>query len=46
LGTQIASYSVNMNSGEVNIEKLKPGKYLIRYILSDNTMKVTQIMKQ
>ncbi len=44
LGTQIASYSVNMNSGE--IEKLKPGKYLIRYILSDNTMKVTQIMKQ
>lgn len=46
LGTQIASYSVNMNSGEINIEKLKPGKYLIRYILSDNTMKVTQIMKQ
>ncbi len=46
LGTQVASYSVNMNSGEINIEKLKPGKYLIRYILSDNTMKVTQIMKQ
>lgn len=46
LGTQVASYSVNMNSGEINIEKLKPGKYLIRYILSDNTMKVTQIVKQ
>ncbi|WP_299176955.1 T9SS type A sorting domain-containing protein [uncultured Chryseobacterium sp.] len=46
LGTQVASYSVNMNSGEINIEKLKPGKYLIRYILSDNTQKVTQIVKQ
>ncbi|KIC63467.1 T9SS type A sorting domain-containing protein [Chryseobacterium taiwanense] len=46
LGTQVASYAVNMNSGEINIEKLKPGKYLIRYILSDNTQKVTQIVKQ
>ncbi|MFY7815879.1 MAG: T9SS type A sorting domain-containing protein [Chryseobacterium taeanense] len=46
LGTQVANYSVNMNSGEINIERLKPGKYLIRYILSDNTMKVTQIVKQ
>jgi len=46
LGTQVANYSVNMNSGEINIEKLKPGKYLIRYILSDNTIKVTQIVKQ
>lgn len=46
LGTQVASYTVNMNSGEINIEKLKPGKYLIRYILSDNTQKVTQIVKQ
>ncbi|MDQ0782831.1 hypothetical protein QF044_002685 [Chryseobacterium sp. W4I1] len=46
LGTQVANYSVNMNSGEINIERLKPGKYLIRYILSDNTQKVTQIVKQ
>jgi hypothetical protein len=46
LGTQVANYAVNMNSGEINIERLKPGKYLIRYILSDNTMKVTQIVKQ
>ncbi|SHG81676.1 Por secretion system C-terminal sorting domain-containing protein [Chryseobacterium vrystaatense] len=46
LGTQVANYTVNMNSGEINIEKLKPGKYLIRYILSDNTQKVTQIVKQ
>ncbi|CAA7197290.1 T9SS C-terminal target domain-containing protein [Chryseobacterium nematophagum] len=46
LGTQVANYTVNMNSGEINIEKLKPGKYLIRYILSDNTQKVAQIVKQ
>lgn len=46
LGTQVANYTVNMNSGEINIEKLKPGKYLIRYILSNNTQKVTQIVKQ
>ncbi|MBB4806153.1 hypothetical protein HNP38_001425 [Chryseobacterium defluvii] len=46
LGTQVANYAVNKNSGEINIEKLKPGKYLIRYILSDNTQKVTQIVKQ
>ncbi|KFF00389.1 secretion protein [Chryseobacterium formosense] len=46
LGTQVANYAVNSNSVEINIQKLKPGKYLIRYILSDNTQKVTQIVKQ
>jgi len=46
LGTQVANYNVNANRAEINIEKLKPGKYLIRYILSDNTQKVTQIVKQ
>lgn len=46
LGTQVANYAVNANKAEINIEKLKPGKYLIRYILSDNTQKVTQIVKQ
>lgn len=46
LGTQVANYNVNTNRAEINIEKLKPGKYLIRYILSDNTQKVTQIVKQ
>ncbi|OCK52635.1 secretion protein [Chryseobacterium sp. CBo1] len=46
LGTQVANYAVNNNSAEINIQKLKPGKYLIRYILSDNTQKVTQIVKQ
>lgn len=46
LGMQVATYVVNFNAGEINIERLKPGKYLVRYILSDNTQKVTQIVKQ
>lgn len=46
LGTQAANYVINTNKAEINIEKLKPGKYLIRYTLSDNTQKVTQIVKQ
>lgn len=46
LGMQVANYSLNTNKSEINIERLKPGKYLIRYTLSDNTQKVTQIVKQ
>lgn len=46
LGMQVADFYVNMNSGEVNIDRLRPGKYLMKYTLSDNTQKVTQIIKQ
>jgi len=46
LGMQVAEYVVNMNSGEIRLDKLRPGKYLMKYILSDNTQKVTQIVKQ
>lgn len=46
LGNQVASYVINANRAEINIDRLKPGKYLIRYVLSDNTQKVTQIVKQ
>lgn len=46
LGMQVAEYVVNMNSGEIRLEKLRPGKYLMKYTLSDNTQKVTQIIKQ
>lgn len=46
LGTQVASYNLNANSAELNLEKLRPGKYLMRYILSDNTSKIKQIIKQ
>lgn len=46
LGNQVAHYNVNMNSGEINLDRLKPGKYLMRYVMSDETQKVTQIIKQ
>ncbi len=46
LGMQVAEYAVNMNSAEIRLDKLRPGKYLMRYTLSDNTQKVTQIVKQ
>ncbi len=46
LGMQVAEMNVNMNSGDIRLDKLKPGKYLMRYLLSDGTQKVTQIIKQ
>ncbi len=46
LGTQVAEYAVNRNSGEIRLDRLRPGKYLMRYTMSDNTQKVTQFIKQ
>lgn len=46
IGTQVLEVSANANSAEVRLDKLKPGKYLMKYTLSDNTQKVTQIVKQ
>lgn len=46
LGTQVASYNINNDRFEINLEKLRSGKYLMRYILSDNTSKIKQIIKQ
>lgn len=46
LGAEVAHYSVNANSGEVSLDKLRPGKYLMKYTLSNNTQKVIQIIKQ
>ncbi|WP_312324186.1 T9SS type A sorting domain-containing protein [Soonwooa sp.] len=46
LGVQVLEYSVNMNAAEVRLDKLRPGKYLMRYLLDDNTQRVTQIIKQ
>ncbi len=46
IGTQVLEVSANANSAEIRLDKLKPGKYLMRYTLSDNTQKVSQIVKQ
>ena len=46
LGVQVAQYNINMNSAQINLDKLRPGKYLMKYVMSDDTQKVTQIIKQ
>ena len=46
LGMEVAEYSINRNSAEIRLDRLRPGKYLMRYTMSDNTQKVTQIVKQ
>ena len=46
IGTQVSETMVNMNTAEIRLDKLKPGKYLMKYTLSDNTQKVTQVVKQ
>ena len=46
LGVQVADYKLNVSSTEIRLDKFRPGKYLMRYALSDNTIQVTQIIKQ
>lgn len=46
LGTQVAHLSSNTSIMEVDLSRLRAGKYLISYTLSDNTHKVKQIIKQ
>lgn len=46
LGVQVAEYAINNNNAELRLDKLRPGKYLMRYVLDDNTQKITQIIKQ
>ena len=46
LGAQVAEYNINSNNAELRLDKLRPGKYLMRYTLDDNTQKITQIIKQ
>lgn len=46
IGIQVAEMYVNMNMAEIRLDKLKAGKFLMKYILSDDTQKVVQIIKQ
>jgi len=47
IGVQIAEFN-NINQSEIDLrlDRLRPGKYLLRYTLSDNSQKVTQLIKQ
>ncbi|WKS94561.1 T9SS type A sorting domain-containing protein [Riemerella columbina] len=46
IGVEVMGVNLNASYSEVRLDRLKPGKYLLKYTLSDNTQKVTQIIKQ
>ncbi|MDO4225650.1 MAG: T9SS type A sorting domain-containing protein [Bergeyella zoohelcum] len=46
LGIEVATYNINAVSGEIRLDKLKSGKYMMKYTLSNGTQKITQIIKQ
>lgn len=46
LGNVVADMPINASYSEIKVDKLKSGKYLMRYTLNDNTQKVIQIIKQ
>lgn len=45
LGVQVFQVNVNRNSAEISLDKLRSGKYLMKYTLEDGTQKVSQIVK-
>jgi len=47
VGKLVAEYKgLNQNSVNLRLNRLKPGKYLVKYTLSDNSQKATQLIKQ
>lgn len=46
LGSTISEMDINANYSEIRVDKMKSGKYLMRYTLSDNSQKTISIIKQ
>ena len=46
LGNVVADVQINANYSEIRVDKLKQGRYLMRYVLSNNTQKIIQVIKQ
>ncbi|SDD90941.1 Por secretion system C-terminal sorting domain-containing protein [Riemerella columbipharyngis] len=46
IGVKAMELTVNQTYVEARLDRLQPGKYLVRYTLSDNTQSVKQIIKQ
>ena len=46
LGNVVADVQINANYSEIRVDRLKQGKYLMRYVLSNNTQKIIQVIKQ
>lgn len=45
VGTQVLETQLNSNYGEVRVDRLKAGKYLVKYTLSDGKQGVVQLIK-
>lgn len=46
LGNTVAEIIINSSFSEIRLDRLKPGKYFMKYTLSNNTQKIIQIIKQ
>lgn len=46
LGSQVMSVSVNASQAEINLGRLRSGKYMLQCVLSDGSTQVTQVVKQ
>lgn len=46
VGVEVYAINLNTNYAEISMDRLTPGKYLMRYILSDGSDKITQIIKR
>ena len=46
LGNVVADVQINANYSEIRVDRLKQGKYLMRYVLSNNTQRIIQVIKQ
>lgn len=46
IGINVFDTQINLQSAEIRLNKLTPGKYLMKYTLSDNTQKIIQFIKQ
>lgn len=46
LGNMVAEMPINANFSEIRVDRLKSGKYLMKYTLNDNSQKIIQIIKQ
>lgn len=46
LGNIVADMNINASYTEIRLDRLRTGKYLMKYTLSDDTQKVIQIIKQ
>ncbi|WP_168186911.1 T9SS type A sorting domain-containing protein [Elizabethkingia sp. JS20170427COW] len=47
IGVQVAEYNnLNQNTIDLRIDKLKPGRYLVKYTLSNNVQQITSLIKE